>query len=186
MKCFNSFTLIFNRKIYLSCYMILALDVHYKETYAKSVGVLFNWQDSSPAKIITAIIDDVSAYIPGQFYKRELPCLLPVINQVDKDIIEAIITDSYVYIDNNKNFGLGGYLWKVLDEKIAVIGVGKTAFHTNRQTVMEVFRGVSKNPLYVSAIGIDNNEAAQLVKNMHGEYRMPSLLKTLDQITKQI
>jgi len=166
--------------------MILALDVHYKETYAKSVGVLFNWQDSSPVKSITAIIYDVEAYIPGQFYKRELPCLLPVINQVNKDAIEAIVIDGYVYIDNHKNFGLGGHLWKALDEKIAVVGVGKTAFHTNRQTVMEVFRGTSKNPLYVSAIGMDSDEAAQLVKNMHEEYRIPDILKSLDQITKQI
>jgi len=166
--------------------MILALDVHYKETYAKSVGVLFNWQDNAPAKIITAIIYDVEDYTPGLFYKRELPCLLPVINQVSKDAIEAIIIDGYVYIDNHKNFGLGGHLWKALDENIAVIGVGKTTFHTNRQTVVEVFRGTGKNPLYVSAIGMDNNDAAQLVKNMHGEYRIPGILKTLDQITKQM
>lgn len=56
--------------------MILAIDVHYRDTFAKAVGVLFNWDDEHPQKIITTIVDNVDEYIPGEFYKRELPSVL--------------------------------------------------------------------------------------------------------------
>ena len=45
------------------------------------------------------------------------------------------------YIDNDGNYGLGGYLYQALDSKIPIIGVAKRAFHANKETVKEVFRG---------------------------------------------
>lgn len=62
--------------------MILALDVHYREHEAKAVGVLFNWDDEQPNQIIIEIIKAVDDYVPGEFYKRELPCLLKVMENV--------------------------------------------------------------------------------------------------------
>jgi len=49
-----------------------------------------------------------------------------------------------------------------------------------------VLRGHSKNPLFVTAIGTDAETAALYVKNMSGQYRIPSLLKELDKLTKQL
>jgi deoxyribonuclease V len=49
----------------------------------------------------------------------------------------------------------------------------------------EVFRGQSINPLYVSSIGIDIDQAAQNIQNMFGNYRIPTLLKHLDTLTKK-
>jgi deoxyribonuclease V len=164
--------------------MILAIDVHYRETYAKAVGVLFDWKDSSPQQIIIEYINDINEYIPGEFYKRELPCLLKVIEQVDLNSLEAIIVDGYIYVDNEFALGLGGYLYQKLNEKIPIIGVAKTSFFTNKETVVEVIRRISKNPLYVSAIGYPLEEAAQKTLNMEGEYRIPTILKEMDKITK--
>jgi deoxyribonuclease V len=164
--------------------MILALDVHYKSSYAKNVGVLFNWADDTPIKIITTKLDEVAEYVPGLFYKRELPCLLDVIAQVDLSQIEAIIVDGHVFIDNAKNYGLGGYLWDALSGETPIIGVAKRAFHQNELTNEPVLRGESKNPLYVSAIGMDIEEAVQKVKAMHGVYRMPTILQIMDTETK--
>lgn len=59
--------------------MILAIDVHYKETYAKAVGILFHWNDETPIDIITTTINEVAEYETGQFYKRELPCILQLL-----------------------------------------------------------------------------------------------------------
>lgn len=165
--------------------MILAIDIHYKTTYAKNVGVLFNWQDDTPEQIIVNQRHSVEEYVPGQFYKRELPCLLDVITEVDLTLVEAIVVDGHVYIDNDFKFGLGGYLYEALNQKIPIIGVAKRAFHKNEQTSIPVLRGESLNSLYVSAIGMDKVVAAQYIKNMRGEFRMPTILQILDTETKK-
>lgn len=164
--------------------MLLAIDVHYKSNYAKAVGVFFNWEDDEPIKIISEKIEKVEAYVPGQFYKRELPCILALLKNVDLNTLEAIIVDGHVFIDDEKNHGLGGYLWKALDEKIPIIGVAKTAFHSVQKLSQPIFRGESKSPLYVSAIGFELDLALQKVQNMKGDFRIPSILKILDQETK--
>ncbi len=164
--------------------MLLALDVHYKETYAKSVGVLFNTTDDTSVKTLVEIIDEVEEYVPGQFYKRELPCLLEVIEKVDLSTIEAIIVDGHVYVDNNCSLGLGGHLYEALNKQIPIIGVAKRSFHNTDEVSKEVFKGQSKNPLYVSAIGMDLKRAIDIVSQLHGEHRIPTLLKLLDSVTK--
>lgn len=164
--------------------MQLAIDIYYGNEKAKAVGVLFNWNDESPSSVIVEWIENVAPYVSGEFYKRELPCILQVIKKVDLATVEAIIIDGYVYIDNEKKYGLGGYLWEALYGKIPIIGVAKTSFFRNKETVTGIVRGDSKNPLFVSSIGIDLAIAADCVKNMKGDFRMPSLLKRLDQITK--
>ncbi len=166
--------------------MILAIDVKYneEEPTAKAVGVLFNWMGEMPERTIVKEVQNIHKYIPGQFYKRELPCILEILKDVDLNDIEAIIVDGHVYIDNEKSYGLGAHLWQSLNEKLAVIGVAKTEFISNRETVNKVFRGESIKPLYLSAIGMSNLEAANLIKQMHGEYRMPTILKEVDRLTK--
>ena len=164
--------------------MIIALDVHYTANGAKAVAVLFNQMDSKPVEVITTAIPHVEEYIPGQFYKRELPCLLQVLNKIDFSDLELLIIDGYVYTDNNHSPGLGAHLWEAINRKTPVAGVAKTRFAGNSQLCTEVYRGTSKNPLFISAIGIDMDEVAGLIKTMHGENRIPTILKTLDQHTK--
>ncbi|WP_312766070.1 endonuclease V [Epilithonimonas sp.] len=164
--------------------MILALDVHYREEETKAVGVLFNWKDAVPQDVLIGYIEDVKAYIPGQFYKRELPCLIKIIEKLDISKLEAIIVDGHIYVDNDHNYGLGGKFYEILENKIPIIGVAKTPFYNNKETVTQIKRGESNNPLYISAIGIDLSTAAQKIRDMHGAFRIPNILKTLDQITK--
>ena len=166
--------------------MILALDVYYSVNEASSVGVLFNWKDSTSLQTVRARIENVEEYIPGEFYRRELPCLLKVIDKIKLSSLEAILVDGYVYVDDNFKLGLGGRLWEALNKKIPVIGVAKTSFHSNKKTVKEIFRGKSKNPLYVSCIGMDMEEAAEKIQGMSGNFRMPSILKHLDIMTKEV
>jgi deoxyribonuclease V len=165
--------------------MQLALDVHYREDVAKIVGVLFDWEDVQPKKIIVEYINEVSEYIPGEFYKRELPCIIEILNKVDLNTIDTIIIDGHIYVDDDLKYGLGGYVWQAVNEKIPIIGVAKTSFYKNKATVQEVTRGNSAKPLYVSSIGIDVDKALELIKNMKGDYRIPTILKELDRITKE-
>ena len=163
--------------------MILAIDVHYKTDYAKCVGVLFNWTDETPQRIITEKVFDVAPYEPGQFYKRELPCILKVLEHCNLYELKAIIVDGHVYTTPD-TFGLGGHLWEALNQAVPVIGVAKSGFAHNKSMVAELLRGDSLKPLHISAIGIDLNLVVEHVKTMHGEFRMPTILTIMDQHTK--
>jgi len=161
--------------------MILAIDVHYREDFAKSVSIEFDdWVDENILQIHETIIDEVEEYIPGEFYKRELPCLLEVIELSDRELIKLIIVDSYVVLNDDGKFGLGAYLYEALGEEIPVIGMTKKNFLSNTKNVREVLRGESQKPLYVSSMGIDIDQAAEKIRNMKGEYRFPEMLKLVD------
>lgn len=166
--------------------MIIAIDVHYRETFAKVVSIEFaNWQDTEPTHIHIQKVNEVAEYISGEFYKRELPCILEILTHSDLTKVKTIIVDSYVQLDDKGKAGLGKYLYQHLNEKIPIIGVAKKGFANNHKNVIPITRGESQNPLYITAIGTDLQQAADKIKNMHGEYRMPDLLRILDQKTKE-
>jgi len=164
--------------------MLLAIDVHYREKEAKAVGVLFHWEDEEPKEVFVENLQGIEDYISGQFYKRELPCLLKIIEKIDISILDAIIVDGHIYVDNNFEYGLGGKLYEVLDKKIPIIGVAKTPFFKNKETIRELYRGESKTPLYISSIGLNLDIVIDCIKNMYGKSRMPYILRCLDKITK--
>lgn len=89
---------------------------------------------------------------------------------------DLVIVDSYVHLGGHP--GLGWHLWDVLERKVPIIGVAKTHFHL--APAEEVLRGSSKHPLYVSAAGLDVKVAAACVLGMHGENRIPTMLKLVD------
>ncbi|WP_298546295.1 endonuclease V [uncultured Aquimarina sp.] len=166
--------------------MKLAFDVQYYETYAKSVCIVFNdWQDETPSEIIIKKVHNIAPYVPGEFYKRELPCIEVILEDIHPNDIELIIVDGYVYLNDDKKLGLGGYLYEKLNNNIPIIGVAKSSFHDNKKYVREVIRGESTKPLYITAVGLDVDKAKNHIQKMHGEFRMPSLLQILDSKTKE-
>lgn len=166
--------------------MILAFDTYYFDGKAKTVCLEFTeWNQSENFKVHTEIIDNVEEYIPGEFYKRELPCILSLLNQIDLKKVEAIIVDGFVYLNDEKKYGLGGHLYEKLNEEIPIIGVAKTNFASIEKDKRSLLRGDSQKPLYVTAIGIELDDAFQKVESMAGEFRMPTLLKEMDRLTKE-
>jgi deoxyribonuclease V len=166
--------------------MILAFDTYYYDNKAKTICLEFaEWNESENFKIYTEIIDNVEEYIPGEFYKRELPCIISLLNQIDLKKVEAIIVDGFVYLDDENKFGLGGYLYEKLNQRIPVIGVAKTNFATIEENKKSLLRGKSKKPLFITSIGIELEDAVQKIESMNGEYRIPTLLKELDRLTKE-
>lgn len=165
--------------------MIIAIDVHYRATFAKAVSIAFEtWQDKQASEIHQVYIDEAAAYVPGQFYKRELPCILKVLEKTSLEEVDVIIVDGYVTLSDEGKFGLGMYLYESLNQKIPIIGVAKKSFKDNERRVRKVLRGLSKKLLYVTSVGFDLDLAASHIWQMHGEYRIPTLLKILDQHTK--
>lgn len=166
--------------------MILAVDTHYTDDRAHTVGILFEaWTDARPTQVISAWREGIAAYEPGQFYKRELPCILDLLQQVDLSPLEAIVIDGFAVLDDAGSPGLGAHLYHALVGRVPVIGVAKTNYATIHAAKIEVLRGDSARPLYITAIGMDLALAADHIRSMHGAHRLPDLLKALDKLTKE-
>lgn len=158
--------------------MLACVDVDYRGTAAVAAALLFDaWTDETPARELVARIASVPDYEPGQFYKRELPCLLEVLRGTAP---ACVIIDGYVHLGPERWPGLGAHLAAALG--VAVVGVAKNPFH--RTPAVPVLRGASTRPLLVTATGIPEREAAAHVRSMHGAFRIPTLLKRVDQLCR--
>ena len=75
--------------------------------------------------------------------------------------------------------GLGAHLYEALRANSAVIGVAKTACRDDR-CALPVLRGGSRRPLFVTAAGLAPEAAAEALRAMHGDGRIPTLLRRAD------
>lgn len=161
------------------------LDVYYhgaSGATATAACVLFDdWLAREPTEEIVREISAVAPYEPGQFYRRELPCLLAVLEALPQ-LPRILLIDAYVTLDDAGTPGLGARLFSALGEAAAVVGVAKT--HYAGAPAIPTFRGASRNPLYVSAVGSPVEEAARQVARMHGEFRLPTLLQRVDRLSR--
>ena len=163
--------------------MIFAVDVDYRERKAVAAGIAFDdWQNPVPANTFITQTDQVEEYQAGEFYKRELPIILMLLEQLPQ-LPEIIIIDGYVYLDRYQKAGLGVHLYNALKTKVAIIGVAKSRFQ-DIPPETEVFRSDSSRPLFVTAIGIDESEARGYIKKMHGNHRLPTILKAVDRLCR--
>ncbi|WP_201607265.1 endonuclease V [Psychrobacter immobilis] len=171
--------------------IFLILDVHYqtdvvqKLDSAKVAGIRF--QGIEINEILsehTVNVNNVAPYESGQFYKREMPCLLALINQI-KEPFDVIIIDGYVFLDSVGKAGLGKYLYDNLANKKPIIGIAKNHFYDITEDYA-VWRGISKRPLYVTSIGINITTAKEMVSKMEGEHRIPKMAADVDKLGRVI
>jgi hypothetical protein len=72
---------------------IAFVDVDYKGTAARAACVLAeSWEAEFSLSTYIQDIDSVELYEPGHFYRRELPCLLPVL-QTLPSLPETVVVD---------------------------------------------------------------------------------------------
>lgn len=164
--------------------MLACVDVDYRDPDAVAACVVFrHWTDDAPVSRIAHRLTSIEPYVPGQFYRRELPCLLAVLNRVSEPLATVII-DGYVWLGDETQPGLGAHLFRALGERIPVIGVAKTRYASARVAV-PVLRGeTSTRPLFVSAVGMEVSRAAECIKSMHGAHRLPTLIKLADRLCR--
>jgi deoxyribonuclease V len=160
---------------------IAAFDVHYSaDGCASAAALLFtDYKDSEPFATYTQYLPVVANYIPGEFYRRELPCIIALFEQFNETPDEMIV-DGYVMLGNRP--GLGQHLFKYVNAKIPVVGVAKTKFEGSKG--VEVFRGGSIQPLYITAAGVDLRKVSESIRTMHGKHRIPTLLKQVDHLAR--
>lgn len=167
--------------------MVLAFDTWYFDKAAKTVCVVIEeWSAPVLYKVYSEIYKEVDNYIPGEFYRRELPCILSLWHRVEEKDVEAIIIDGFVYLDDDGRYGLGGHLYEQLGRKIPIIRVAKTDFVPLQKNKRCLWRGKSKRPLYITSVGINLDIATEYIKSMAGQFRIPALLKELDRLTRQV
>lgn len=164
--------------------MILAIDVGYSENKALAIGVLFeDWNSTEPMKIYKKQIENIEPYEAGAFYKRELPCILSLLDNICENVT-AIVVDGYVHLGKERKAGLGAHLFNALDAKIPVVGVAKNYFKETPKE-HEVFRGKSQKPIYVTAVGLPLEDVITDIKQMAGKNRIPTLLKLADRYSRE-
>jgi deoxyribonuclease V len=162
--------------------IIAAFDVHYlMDRGASAASVLFHdYRDAEPAAEYTLRLPSAVDYTPGQFYRRELPCILALLEQFEEAPDEMVV-DGYVMLGDRPGFGL--HLFDSFGGKIPVIGVAKSRYRGSSGT--EVLRGRSRKPLYVTSAGIDPGKASESIMAMHGAHRVPTLLKRVDHLARR-
>jgi deoxyribonuclease V len=138
------------------------------------------WADAVPIETHAVPIRTVQPYAPGRFFERELPCITAVLPRVGVPI-DVVVIDGYVFLDAAGAPGLGAHLHAALQGRAAVVGIAKSPYGDG-SFATPVVRGSSRNPLWVTAIGIAVEEAARSVAHMHGPFRIPTLLTWVDRL----
>ena len=162
--------------------MLAAVDVQYRDPRAAAACVTFDaWDDAESRSEHVVLVDDVAEYVPGEFWRRELPCILQVLELVNP-LPGVIVIDGHVWLDGSGRKGLGAHLYDALEGHAAVIGVAKSGF-CGLSGHAEVLRGDSRSPLFVTSVGYDG-DAAGRIRAMHGANRVPTLLRRVDQLCR--
>jgi deoxyribonuclease V len=159
------------------------VDVAYTPISSRAACVIFNeWTDAAPAREVVLDLPAAADYEPGEFYKRELPCLLAVLSSLAQQP-DTVIIDGYVWVSSDRLPGLGAHLYRSLNEATCVVGIAKSRYHN--APAIPVMRGTSREPVFVSAAGLDEHTAAVHVAHMHGPYRIPTLIRRVDYLSRR-
>ena len=134
---------------------------------------------SSVAWSKTVISAVTAQYLPGEFWRRELPPLHAVLQGVPR--LALIVVDGYVDLDPGGRPGLGARVHA--ERGVPVIGVAKT-FYRGAVHAAPVCRGQSARPLYVTAAGMSVADAAGMVAGMAGRHRIPDVLRLADRLAR--
>jgi deoxyribonuclease V len=168
--------------------LLACVDVDYRaDGTAVAACLTFPaWDAAFADRCALARSERLQPYEPGKLYLRELPCILAALlaaGIAEGSSVEAIIVDAYVTLDPIGTPGLGAHLHTALKGTIPVVGVAKTPY-ASATTAIAVVRGESRTPLWVSAIGLAPELAAERVRDMHGPYRIPTLLRRVDRAAR--
>jgi deoxyribonuclease V len=159
--------------------ILAAVDVAYNDLAANAACILFErWEAMCPYDAYSRWSASPRPYISGRFHQRELPCLLGVLELLPEPPA-VVVVDGFVWLGADGKPGLGAHLYEALGNRTAVIGVAKNRYRDSL-LAKPVLRGQSSRPLWVTAAGMDVEEAARFLRLMHGGSRIPTLLQIVD------
>jgi len=159
--------------------MIACVDVNYRGNRTTTACILIaDWLAEPPYEKLILRGKTTAGYQSGEFFRRELPPLIEILKKISSPI-DCVIVDGYVWLAEDRSPGLGGYLYRELGTVIPIIGVAKNRYR-DEEFSSRVFRRGSNRPLYITAAGMKQKEAADHILTMYGPYRIPTALKEVD------
>lgn len=174
--------------------MIVAFDTYYYGGFSYTVaGVFETWASESVKYYVCSRREGIDAeYVPGELYKRELPCIMQCLEKIKVDDITSIIVDGFAWVvdDNGEKVpGLGKRLQdaivKRFNHHVSIIGVAKNPYRGKIPGCRPITRGKSEKPLLITCTeDYFTEHYAQEVKLMFGENRIPDILKAIDTKTR--
>jgi len=160
----------------------VCVDAAYGEGCTAAAGVVFReWSDEQPEQVMSTCCMPAGPYVPGRFYERELPCVLQLLRQLSD--IAVVVIDGYVWLGRDRP-GLGWHVHRCLGG-VPVIGVAKKHFRGSEEVAVSVFRGRSRRPLMVTAVGTEVRRAAEAIAGMAGGGRIPLMMRLADRAARQ-
>ena len=163
--------------------MKLAVAVHRHGEGALAAALAFDdWDAPEATRSWTTRIARLDKPVRGEPDLHELTCLLQMLHAHALQP-ELIVIDGLVHLDAQETPGLGHLLHHALGGLVPVIGVNKTAVPA-LPTQFELTREEETRPLIVTCIGIDLGAAKARLRGMHGQRRVPTLLKRVAQLAK--
>jgi deoxyribonuclease V len=163
--------------------MVAAVDVQYDAFGVGATAGLVVCDDVTCSRIAaehTTRVSPVAPCEPGALFKRELPCIAAVLALAGP--LDLLVVDGYATLDADGQPGLGVHAADLFH--LPVIGVAKTPYRTATHAA-RVLRGTATRPLFVTvAGGIELAEAARIVANMAGPYRLPTALARADRLAR--
>ena len=158
--------------------MIGIFDVGYVDDFAV-VGcvTIADFADGEPTRQWVVRAGSVGPYVAGEFYRRELGPLLRAVDSAGD--LSTCVIDAYVDLGRDASPGLGRILFE--QTGVPVIGVAKSRYPGTPEA-MEILRGNSKRPLFVSSAGVDLDSAKAAVVRMAGSGRVPAMLRLADRL----
>jgi deoxyribonuclease V len=163
--------------------MIVAFDVAYEADAVVVAAVLFPaWDARQHQERVKRLPVAPADYVPGSFALRELPPILALLADLAPDAVQpsTLVVDGHAWLAPGRPC-LGARLHEATG--LPVVGIAKTPF-AGSPHAEQVLRGGSKRPLYVTAAGLDAQEAARGVAAMAGPHRLPELLKRVDALAR--
>lgn len=166
--------------------MILIIDGDYNDTNhtAHMAGVLLNeYTDETISGFITADVENTGEYETGSFYKRELKGVEALLSKLNLDEIDLIIVDGFAKFSDGVHKSLGEHI----NERYykPVIGVAKKWCDFCKIEDTAVYRGKSKNPLFITVVGGNNHAAKNVIQEMYGDNRIPYAIKIADSLARK-
>lgn len=166
---------------------ILALDVAYKGSQYKGVGIVFSeWTQGEPSEVIEIKGRNNAPYIPGEFWKKEVPILKELCKNLDQ--IKTIIVDGFLEVLDDRTEELNSSFYEHLMKELKgwkgqVIGIAKSDFGETGKKGYALRWERGGKPLWIQ--WKNGKDPTKNLKEMKGDKRLPDLLQFLDDKTKE-
>jgi hypothetical protein len=165
----------------------------YKGFYYAVGGVFERWFESKPKYYLTSIIDKTQHRFES-LEDAKVQAILNCLDMVKLECDSTILIDDYVWItEDGKKLkrGLGMALQDALADKLkfrpTIIGISTKQSDKPIPYCQEIYRGVNNNlPIYVTSSEYALIEYdVMMVKRMHGDGRIPTLLECVKKKVKE-